>query len=238
MAGRRAPRGSLTRARSQHFLRTARAAELVRNAGVRPTDVAVDLGAGSGRLTAQLARVARRVIAVELDPRLAAGLRGRWSNVEVIEADAATVALPREPFRVVSNLPFSRTNDLLHHLLDDPATPLVRADVVVQWGVARKRGIPWPSTMNSVVWGATYEVGIGRRLPRARSSHRRASTPACWCSGAGTRRWWRPPCRATARSSPAASATGYARWHRRAARGGERARPRPAPVGPALEPSA
>jgi 23S rRNA (adenine-N6)-dimethyltransferase len=167
VAGRRAHRAPSPRARSQHFLLPDRAADLVRDAGVCAADVVVDLGAGDGRLTAPLARVAGRVVAIELDPRLAARLRGRWTNVEVIAGDAATVPLPREPFRVVANLPFSRTNDLFHHLFDRADTRLERADVVVQWGVARKRGVPWPSTVNSVIWGALYEVSIARRLPPA-----------------------------------------------------------------------
>jgi 23S rRNA (adenine-N6)-dimethyltransferase len=125
----------------------------------------VDLGAGRGRLTAELARMVRRVVAVELDPQLAAGLRGRWANVEVVEADARRVELPGEPFRVVANLPFAGTNEILRHLLDDPRVPLVRADLVVQWGVAVKRGLPWPSTVNGVVWGAWYTVRPARRLP-------------------------------------------------------------------------
>jgi len=167
VADRRALGARLPPARSQHFLRTsALAAELVRDACVGADDVVVDLGAGSGRLTAELARVARRVLAVELDPQWAARLRGRWANVEVVEGDAALVLLPREPFRVVANVPFDRTTDLLHRLLDDPRTPLVRADLVVEWGVAWKRGLPWPSTLNSVVWGAFYETSVARRLPR------------------------------------------------------------------------
>jgi len=129
--------------------------------------VVVDLGAGSGRLTAPLAHAARRVVAVELDPRLAATLRGRWANVEVVEADAREVELPREPFRVVANLPFEGTNEILRHLLDDPRLPLVRADLVVQWGVAVKRSLPWPSTVNGVVWGAWYSTRVARRLPRS-----------------------------------------------------------------------
>jgi 23S rRNA (adenine-N6)-dimethyltransferase len=126
----------------------------------------LDLGAGSGRLTCALAAAARRVIAVELDPRLARGLRGRWDNVEVVEGDATALRLPDEPFRVVANIPFDRTNELLRLLLDDPATRLVRADLVVEWGVAVKRALPWPSTVNGVVWGAFYEASLARRLPR------------------------------------------------------------------------
>ena len=126
----------------------------------------VDLGAGSGRLTAELARAARRVVAVELDPCLANRLRGRWPNVEVVEADAREVPLPLEPVRVVANLPFHSTNEILRHLLDDPRVPLLRADLVVEWGVAVKRGLPWPSTVNGVVWSAWYSTRVERRVSR------------------------------------------------------------------------
>jgi 23S rRNA (adenine-N6)-dimethyltransferase len=98
---------------------------------------------------------------------LARGLRGRWTNVDVVEGDAARFPLPAEPFRVVANVPFSRTNDLLHRLLDDPQTPLVRADLIVEWGVALKRALPWPSSVSSVLWGAWYETSVTRRLPRS-----------------------------------------------------------------------
>lgn len=156
------------RPRSQHFLRSrSLAAELVRDSGVGSDDLVLDLGAGSGRLTAELARVARRVVAVEVDPRWVSRLRGRWENVEVVCADAAAVQLPDEPFRVVANLPFGATTAILRHLLDDPSTPLVRADVIVEWGVAVKRALPWPSTVNDVLWGAWYSFSLARRLPRS-----------------------------------------------------------------------
>lgn len=132
-----------------------------------PGDLVVDLGAGSGRLTAELAAIAGRVVAVELDPRWAELLGGRWENVDVVRADAASVRLPRREFRVVANLPFEGTNAILRHLLDDPAVPLLRADLVVQWGVAVKRGLPWPSTASGVLWGAWYELSVARRLAPA-----------------------------------------------------------------------
>lgn len=156
------------RARSQHFIRSRTvAAELVRDAGVSADDLVLDLGAGGGRLTAELARVAREVVAVELDPHWADRLRGRWTNVRVVEADAALVSLPHEPFRVVANLPFDRTTAIVRHLVDDPAVPLERADLVVEWGVAIKRALPWPSSVNDVVLGARYSTRVERRLPRS-----------------------------------------------------------------------
>ena len=129
-------------------------------------DLVLDIGAGDGRLTSALAKSARHVVAIELDPHLAACLRERWANVEVIEGDAVSTALPAVPFRVVSNLPFESTTAILRHLLDDPFVPLVRADVVVEWGVALKRSLPWPSSVNDVLWGAWYTARLARRLPR------------------------------------------------------------------------
>jgi 23S rRNA (adenine-N6)-dimethyltransferase len=167
VAGRRPPSGRPRAPRSQHFLRSRElAAELVRDAGIGPGDLVVEIGAGRGRLTEHLALAASRVLSIELDPALARAIRARWDNVEVIVGDAATVPLPDEAFRVVANLPFHRTTDLLHRLLDDPGVPLVRADLVVEWVVAVKRALPWPSSLNGVVWGAFYEASATRRLPR------------------------------------------------------------------------
>jgi 23S rRNA (adenine-N6)-dimethyltransferase len=165
VAGRRAPaRPPLPR--SRHFLRSrSLAAAIVAGADISPRDLVVDIGAGSGRLTAELARVARRVVAIELDSRLAAGLRNRWSNVHVVAGDALEVALPDEPFRVVANIPFAHTSDLLHRLLDDPTLPLVRADLIVEWGVAVKRGLPAPSSVSGILWGAFHELRVERKLP-------------------------------------------------------------------------
>jgi len=167
VAGRRASRARPAPPRSQHFLESrSLAAAIVAGAALEQEALVLDLGAGTGRLTAHLARAARRVVAIELDPGLARRLEGRWANVEVVEADAASVPLPEEPFSVVANIPFHRTSDLLHHLLDDPLTPLRRADLIVEWAVAHKHAVPWPSSVNGVLWGARYEASVTRRLSR------------------------------------------------------------------------
>jgi 23S rRNA (adenine-N6)-dimethyltransferase len=151
-------------ARGQHFLRSsALAAELVRAAGIGPGDLVYDLGAGTGVLTRALARTGARVVAVELDPVLASALRSRFEHV--VEEDILRAPLPREPFRVVANLPFCDGTAILRRLLD-PRVPLVSADVIVEWGLAAKRSAVWPSTQLSVEWGAWFELSLVRRLPR------------------------------------------------------------------------
>jgi 23S rRNA (adenine-N6)-dimethyltransferase len=164
----RTARRTARRGLDQHFLRSSRlAAELVYAAGISRDDLVLEIGAGSGRLTAELARAARHVLAVEVDVRWARRLAQRFgdgSRVTVLAADALELALPAEPFRVVANLPFGQTTALLRHLLDDPRAPLVRADLVVEWGYALKRAAVWPGTMLGVTWGAWWTLRIDRRL--------------------------------------------------------------------------
>jgi 23S rRNA (adenine-N6)-dimethyltransferase len=86
--------------------------------------------------------------------------------VQVLQADALSIALPREAFKVVANLPFDGGTPMLRRLLD-PRVPLESADVIVDWGLASKRAAVWPGTQLSSYWGAWFELSIGRRLPSA-----------------------------------------------------------------------
>jgi len=129
----------------------------------------LEIGAGTGQLTADLARAARAVVAVEIDAALVAELRRRFAgtNVVVVHGDALERPAVAEPFRVFANVPFHRSAETLHHLLDDPAGPLTRADLILQWGAVRKRAAVWPATLLGVCWGAFYTFTLVRRLPAA-----------------------------------------------------------------------
>jgi 23S rRNA (adenine-N6)-dimethyltransferase len=153
--------------RGQHFLRPRVAADLARNSGITRGDLVVEIGAGNGVLTRELALRARRVLAIELDGRLAASLRASFArsrNVTVVAGDALQVSLPGQPFRVVANLPFSNATPILRRLLDDPSGPLLRADVVVQWGTAVKRCSQRPSTLQTISWAPWFEFTLTRKL--------------------------------------------------------------------------
>jgi 23S rRNA (adenine-N6)-dimethyltransferase len=153
--------------RGQHFLHSrALAEELVDHAGVRPGELAVDVGAGHGLLTAALARRGAEVWALEVDRELVRRLRGRHAGrVRVVEADARTFEWPRRPFRVVANLPFAGSREILRGLLGDPHVPLEQAAVILQWEAAVKLAAVWPSTLLSVLWGNRYDLALVRRLP-------------------------------------------------------------------------
>ena len=167
MAVRRRPAWE---APGRHFLRSKRlAADLVAHAGVGRGDLVVEIGGGKGVLTDAIARAGGRLVVVERDPSLAAGLRRRFADherVRVVQADAAAHAWPLERFSVVANLPFAHSGAILRNLLRDPQTPLERAVVIVQWEFAAKHGAVWPATLRSSYWRAWYDVAPARRIDR------------------------------------------------------------------------
>lgn len=164
-ARRRTDRDWRRRQLGQNFLDPATADQIVEQAAFAPGELVLEIGAGSGALTRALVRRALRVVAVEPDPVWAKRLRNQ--GVRVIERDFLTVALPREPFRVFGSLPFARTTDILHRLLDDPSIATHRADVIVQWEVAVKRAITPPVTLVSTAWAPWWEMHLVRRIPAA-----------------------------------------------------------------------
>ncbi|GAB4213317.1 MAG: protein-L-isoaspartate O-methyltransferase [Rhodoferax sp.] len=81
-------------------------ARLLQDAAIGPNDKALHVGAGTGFMTALMAHLAQRVIALEINAELVAMARGNLQkanlhNVEVRQADAAAGALPDAPFDVI-----------------------------------------------------------------------------------------------------------------------------------------
>jgi 16S rRNA (adenine1518-N6/adenine1519-N6)-dimethyltransferase len=123
----------------QHFLDSeASAVRIVEALGDVSQSTVLEIGPGRGILTSLLAKRARRLIAVELDRVLAAQLRlkfGMARNVEIIEADVLAIDfdslfgpkpglgrpgidLRPQPVKVVGNLPYYITSDILLRLFE------------------------------------------------------------------------------------------------------------------------
>jgi 16S rRNA (adenine1518-N6/adenine1519-N6)-dimethyltransferase len=119
--------------------------KIVRTAGVGADDVVVEVGPGLGSLTLALLPQVRRVVAVEIDPVLAAELPATVAayapeyadRLEVVAADALRLdALPGPPpTALVANLPYNVSVPVLLHLLE-LFPSLQRVLVMVQAEVA------------------------------------------------------------------------------------------------------
>jgi 16S rRNA (adenine1518-N6/adenine1519-N6)-dimethyltransferase len=95
--------------------------ELVAALGVHPNDTVLEVGPGKGMLTRRLVTLAARVVAVEIDERLAEGLRaelGGCGKLEVVQADFMEFDLgPFRHLKVLGNLPYNLSSQILFRLL-------------------------------------------------------------------------------------------------------------------------
>ncbi len=112
----------------QHFLVDRNILnKVIRTAGVEKEDVIIEVGPGLGEMTLALARLAKHVIAVEIDLKLAEILRkksGDCPNVEVVESDILKVDFHQffrkegQPIKVVANLPYQISTPLLFRFIE------------------------------------------------------------------------------------------------------------------------
>lgn len=149
----------------QNFLRDAQAIERIAGAlGDLQGETVVEIGPGEGAITHALAARSARVIAIELDPNLAAYLRGQFpaERVRVVQADvlgfdfAAAAAEAGHRLPVVGNLPYYITSPILLKLAENHAA-LDRAVLMAQREVA-DRIVAGPGSRDYGVLSVTVQM--------------------------------------------------------------------------------
>lgn len=100
---------------------------LVSQSSISKGDLVYDIGAGSGTISEALLNKGARVIAIEKDPRLYHKCKARFlkrDRFELYLDDFLIWEFPRgQRFRVFSNIPFSRTADIINKLLFGATLP-------------------------------------------------------------------------------------------------------------------
>ncbi len=166
----------------QHFLVDAGwRARVVEALRVAPGDAWIEIGAGRGEMTAELARRARRVIAIEKDPPLFHHLRrlaAEAANLSIVQGDILKVdlatlirreeeAAPASCVSVYGSLPYYITSPILHRLYP-LAARLAGIHVIIQYEVA-ERLVARPGTRDfgylSVATQFYTQPAIVLRLP-------------------------------------------------------------------------
>jgi len=101
----------------QHFISDRNLLQrIIDFAQISSTDTVIEIGPGSGSLTRELAAVAKRVVAIEIDRDLIGALRRTMPfNVQVVDADALDVDFDEynAPYHVIGNLPYNVATALL-----------------------------------------------------------------------------------------------------------------------------
>ncbi|KAE9400858.1 S-adenosyl-L-methionine-dependent methyltransferase [Gymnopus androsaceus JB14] len=115
----------------QHILKNPQVAQtIVEKANIKPTDIVLEVGPGTGNLTVLILEQAKQVTAVEMDPRMAAELTKRvqgkpsQKKLSLIIGDFVKADLPY--FDVcISNTPYQISSPLIFHLLSHRPLPRI-----------------------------------------------------------------------------------------------------------------
>lgn len=110
----------------QHILKNPLViSAIVDKSAIKPTDIVLEIGPGTGNLTEKLLLAAKKVIAFEIDPRMVAELNKRfqnsplWSKLEIIKGNCLDFDFPYFD-KCVANVPYAISSALVFKLLKNP----------------------------------------------------------------------------------------------------------------------
>ena len=161
------PRKQITLA--QNFLRSSRRARLLIDvSSIESSDTVYEIGPGHGIITAELARTAHTVIAIEKDPELVQQLRKRFQrvyNVEIIANDFLQYHISDTEYKIFANIPYNITADIVRKILYMPPVP-GEAYLVMQKEAAEKFAGSPKETQFSILAKSLFNLHIIRELRR------------------------------------------------------------------------
>lgn len=156
---------------SQNFFRNPKLVnKLIRSSSIGKNDAVIEIGPGKGIITAELLKVADKVIAVELDAKLYFHLNDRFSgvkNLKLVNVDFLKFELPSCPYKVFANIPFIITTDIIRKLTSD--RNFQEGYLVVQKEAARKfigKPIDPRNQMVAVLLKPWFEIDIFWKFSR------------------------------------------------------------------------
>ncbi len=138
----------------QVFLADGKALQKITDAAeIEASDTVLEIGSGLGNLTQYLARVAKQVVAVEIDDRLIPALEDSLSdfeNIKIIHGDILKISpdsiIEQDAYIVAANIPYYITSAIIRHILKACIKPR-RIILTIQKEVAQ-RVCAYPGMMN------------------------------------------------------------------------------------------
>lgn len=129
---------------SQNFLTSQRLiCSLLRRTQIKKTDTVLEIGAGKGHITKALAAFGCKVISYEVDLELYRRLESRIpASVRLYHADFLHSALPKGPYKVFANIPFSSTTEIVRKLTTGEHMPEAMWLVMEKGAAKRFCGMP------------------------------------------------------------------------------------------------
>lgn len=142
--------------------------ELIAEADIKVTDTVIEIGPGKGIITEALLRKAKKVVAIEKDKTLVAGLHKKFdgvNNLEIVEGDILTTELPTSEYKIFSNIPFSITSEIMARVLQSKVLP-TSMYLIMQQETAEKFSGARCESLSSVLTKPFFEVKILGEIDR------------------------------------------------------------------------
>ena len=140
----------MQKSKGQHLLKNPMILnEIINKSGIKPTDIILEIGPGTGNLTMLLLEASKKVIAIELDPRMVAQLLKRvavseyQNKLQLIQGDILKQKLPFFDL-CVANIPYQISSPIVFKLLSH--RPLFRAAILLIQREFAMRLIAKPNT--------------------------------------------------------------------------------------------
>ncbi|MEI6481068.1 MAG: 16S rRNA (adenine(1518)-N(6)/adenine(1519)-N(6))-dimethyltransferase RsmA [Candidatus Saccharibacteria bacterium] len=154
----------------QHWLHDRDVLQAMCDAGeVSKDDTIVEIGPGLGTLTELLVEQAKEVVAVEYDKELFVGLRKSMvrKNLDIVNDDCLTFNYSKMPagYKVVANIPYYLTSNLLRVLSESPNPPAVIALLIQKEVAERVAAEPGDMSILSVTTQYYYQASLDMIVP-------------------------------------------------------------------------
>lgn len=146
---------------SQNFLTSRKTINrLIVKTNLSGNDTVLEIGAGKGHITKALSDKCKTVISYEIDEKLFTKLKPQLNkNVKLYCGDFLKCALPKSPYKVFANIPFSRTTDIIHKLTSASNIPEGIWLIVEKGAAKRFCGTP-NENLNSLLLKPFFDLKI------------------------------------------------------------------------------
>jgi 23S rRNA (adenine-N6)-dimethyltransferase len=154
---------------AQNFLRSSKLVRsLLENSSIEPDDVVYEIGPGRGMITAELAQIVHKVIAIEKDPSLVRQLREMFrdaDHVQIIANDFLRYSIYDREYKVFASIPYNITACIMRKILYTPPVP-IEAYLIMQKEAAQKFSGSPRETQFSILAKPFFDIQIIRKLRR------------------------------------------------------------------------
>lgn len=154
---------------SQNFIRSEKTAkDIVSRMSLTPQDIVVEIGPGKGELTKHLLPHVALLIGVEKDTQMAQNLPRHMNNdpkLLCFQADFLNWGLPFSDFKLIGNIPFAHTAEIIRKLTRHQSPPQVSYLIMQKEAGLKYTGTPHESVF-SIKLKLLFDVKILMSIPR------------------------------------------------------------------------